>query len=165
MSTTREAPGSQGRRALTDTEPSKSIGKKWILPFLAGLAMMGMAWYMQSSSYQYEEVKPVQPVIQVTDIKTVTKEVRMPATNECVIYIDAVNKLREGQRQLSLTKGLMKIVLDDLQMNVFTDDPFVVKDLQKRMNELQQEMNNAWIKIGDASATVDKYEPGQEPCR
>ena len=133
--------------------------------FVLGMALIGTVWLGQSlTSTPHTDYHPTETQkVYVTD--TVTKEVPREVSAECTTYIEAVQKLRNGQQVLSKSKGEMQRVLDDVQINLFVRSGLKVKELQEEMNTLQQTMNNAWVDIGDASATIDSYDGTHDnPC-
>ncbi|UVK61791.1 hypothetical protein SEA_MRWORMIE_85 [Gordonia phage MrWormie] len=140
--------------------------KEKVAAFILGACMVGAIWTAESASSPAPE-EPNEPVgvpaVQVT--RVVEKEVPRPVGPKCKYYMKHVTELIEGQSVLSETKGRMKEVLDELQVNLLTNDPFVIKRLQGEMNGLQQQMNNAWHSIGEANAKISQYSPGiDDPC-
>lgn len=131
--------------------------------FLVGAAIVGLCWLV-FGQHSPEPEKPHQPMkVYVTE--TQTEQVRMPATEQCFNYLKEVRNLRDGQKKLSQTKGEMSRILNDMQVNAFTQDSNKIVQLQREMFKVQSDMDNTWLTIGDASAELDKYAPGEEPCR
>lgn len=132
---------------------------KILLAFIFGVAV--------ATLYTHATLEPeVQTKVEVqTRYETKEVKVKAPPTVECTAYLNAVLKLRDGQRKLSNVSGRMTQVLSDIQVNVYTKDPFKVKELQGELNRLNNDLSNAWNTIGDATATLDQYTPGQDPCR
>ena len=135
--------------------------------FAFGMLICGLVWIQFNAAYERQYAQDHPPVVTVktnTVTKTTTKTVTPPQSLACQVYLQKVVQLREGQRTLSKVKGQYAIVVQDLRRNLMTQDFMVVKDLQHRMESLNNLMDSAWFKIGDASATLDEYLPGQDPC-
>ncbi|AKJ71880.1 hypothetical protein TIN4_83 [Tsukamurella phage TIN4] len=108
--------------------------------------------------------KPQQPMmIQVT--KTVEKEVKGKTSQACINWMNAVHKMREGQKVLSQSKGDLERIQGEIIANLYNKDATKQAALRAELNRVAQAMNNAWAEIGDASATIDATDPGHEPCR
>ncbi|QOR56237.1 hypothetical protein SEA_LINETTI_93 [Gordonia phage Linetti] len=139
------------------------MNKQKLLGFVLGASMVGAIWVAESSSATQPSVEPQEPMkVYVTE--QVEKEVPRKVNEQCKWYLEEVDNLVDGQWQLSLAKGRMKQMLDDMQVNVFTQDPFKIKELQGQMKSVQNEMNNAWVAIGDANSKIDRYERDGNPC-
>ncbi|AMS02387.1 hypothetical protein SEA_GOURDTHYMES_93 [Gordonia phage GourdThymes] len=138
------------------------MNKQKLLGFVLGASMIGAIWVAESSSAVMDN-DPQQPT-QVYVTEQVEVEVPRKASEECKWYLEEVDNLVDGQWELSLAKGRMKQMLDEMQVNVFTQDPFKIKELQGKMSSVQNQMNNAWVAIGDANSKLDRYKEDGNPC-
>ncbi|AKJ71776.1 hypothetical protein TIN2_86 [Tsukamurella phage TIN2] len=132
--------------------------------FVLGLAVAGVLSVTLFAPEPPAPAKP-QPAMMVQVTKTVEKEVRGKATPECVNWMNAVQKLREGQKVLSQSKGDLERIQGEIIANLYNKDSVKQAALRAELNRVAQAMNNAWASIGDAAATIDATDPGHEPCR
>ena len=133
--------------------------------FFIGAACVGVLWGMVSCNTDPEvQVKKQIETVYMpeTKIKTVTEEVNSPPSDDCITFLDATQDLLEGQALLSQSKGELAEIADSLQLNLANDDPVKVVQLQREMRLVQTKMNNAWLGIGDADATMRVL---GDPCR
>lgn len=144
---------------------TETSNPRQILGFGLGLLLMGLAWLVHYSNEEPPLPEQVAVIVPDPQVKTVTQTVEREASSECIAYLDAVNDLSEATSVLSKSRGAIDKVAVDLQKNLSTSDSFVVKRLQGELFEAQQDSIGAWVDIGKAKATLNKYEPGQDPCR
>ncbi|AUV60693.1 hypothetical protein HOS75_gp037 [Gordonia phage SteveFrench] len=137
--------------------------KQRITGFILGASMVGAIWMAEASSATQPDTEPQEPMkVYVTE--QVEKEVPRKVSPQCQWYLEEVDNLVDGQWELSLAKGRMKQMLDDIQLNIFNQDPFKIKELQGQMKSVQNQMDNAWVAIGDATSKLDRYEKEGNPC-
>lgn len=134
-----------------------------LLAFALGASLIGTIWAAVPNGTAEPVTKTV--IVPDTHVEYRTKEVKAPITMQCDQYIRHVNDLRKAQSDLSKYQGRMERLASDIQVNVFTKDPNKSVQLQREVGELTNLTNAAWNRIGDASAFIDRFDKGQEPCR
>lgn len=137
-------------------------GEVFLLAFCLGLLVMLVCTQVFKTDTSSDEL-PDPQIIYST--KYVDRAVEKEVSKECFYWIKQVNDLRHAQDRLSKSKGEMKNVLSDLQVNLYNKDPNVLVRLQRDMTDLQVEMDSAWLKIGKANAYLSAFQEGEEPCR
>lgn len=140
-----------------------------VVSFALGVAVMGLVWGVTPSDTSPAPApKEASPeVIIVPDTKTVYRDREVhTVSNECRIYLDAVDKVRAGQQLLSQSKGDLETVFDAVRFAAGTSTSGNdAAALQRKLEAVKNQMDNSWHMIGDGAAIIDQYQAGEGPCR
>lgn len=144
--------------------PPQPLSRK--VYFALGALGTGAAWFILVQETEPPDPPPAE-VIVATDVKTqwLEKEVPRKLSAKCEAYLDAVPIVALGTDRLSDQQGTVDKVMEDLQMNLYKQDPFATKDMQERYTSAMSTVDAIWLEMGDALYTVHLYDNAQDPCR
>lgn len=133
----------------------------WIARGIKILALVLFGWWLCAALTDPTTVtKEVSVPIVVPDPYTVevTKTVEREPSKECTYLIRAVKDLNTATDALSATKATFTKMVRDIKANIGTQNPNDGVALKRAFWKAENEMNNAYIDIGTAQTTIDRYE-------
>lgn len=101
------------------------------------------------SATQIVEVEKPQRVY-LTDVKTETVEVPMPADVPAACYElrDKASELLDNTSQLSGTHGRISQLLSDIATQMMSDDPNAVVEIKREYMDIQRDDTELWQSLG-----------------